>query len=218
MGFLDKNSEVIDMILTAEGRRLLSEGDLDFTYYSFMDDEIDYNPFVSNSGSYSDADLKLFKTRQIEESPVGEALSGMFKGSNYLSKDTVNGQSFLFTMPQGSSVIPRMTVSPVGSGSIIVKQRKVQSVILKKASNGSIIEKIGPTDVGYEKFDSSNFAISLDVLDSFSPEKREGFLISIFKSGSDGLVQVDSKRDSSGIRTYSNDMSLFIDLAGSNKE
>jgi len=41
---LDKQSRVVDFTLTERGRKLFAAGELDFTYYAFFDDGIDYDP------------------------------------------------------------------------------------------------------------------------------------------------------------------------------
>ena len=51
MGLLDKNDRIIDLVLPSEGRRQLSLGELEFKYFSVFDDEVDYDPYVANSGS-----------------------------------------------------------------------------------------------------------------------------------------------------------------------
>jgi chorismate mutase len=43
MAFLDKKERVLDIVLTQEGRKLLAQNDLDFAYYAFSDDGIDYS-------------------------------------------------------------------------------------------------------------------------------------------------------------------------------
>jgi len=42
MGLLDKKEHILNLILTQHGRKRLSEGNLNVSYYAFLDDEIDY--------------------------------------------------------------------------------------------------------------------------------------------------------------------------------
>lgn len=50
MAFINPKERVLDIKLTEKGRELLSKGKLKVKYYSFFDDEIDYQAF-SLSGS-----------------------------------------------------------------------------------------------------------------------------------------------------------------------
>lgn len=51
MGFLDSKEEMMQIILTDHGRSLLSKGKFNIRYYSFSDDEVDYQPLYDASGS-----------------------------------------------------------------------------------------------------------------------------------------------------------------------
>lgn len=50
MAFLDTKEEMLKLILTEYGKRKLSEGKLNIKFYSFFDDEVDYQTLYS-SGS-----------------------------------------------------------------------------------------------------------------------------------------------------------------------
>lgn len=50
MSFLDSKERIMDILLTQEGRKRLSQGNLQIKYYRFFDDEVDYQtPFFINS-------------------------------------------------------------------------------------------------------------------------------------------------------------------------
>lgn len=49
MAFLDKKERILDIVLTEEGRKLLAQNDLDFAYYAFSDDGIDYSGSLNAS-------------------------------------------------------------------------------------------------------------------------------------------------------------------------
>lgn len=68
MGYLDKQSRVIDVVLTECGRRLYALGKLDFAYFGLFDDMIDYDP-VKASGSFTDDE----RDQQAEATPILEA-------------------------------------------------------------------------------------------------------------------------------------------------
>lgn len=42
MSFLDPKERILDITLTEEGRKKLSQGKLQVKYYRFFDDEVDY--------------------------------------------------------------------------------------------------------------------------------------------------------------------------------
>lgn len=54
MGFVDNKDKILEIILTDYGRKLLSKGELVIKYYSFGDDEIDYEVLSGYSGSTGD--------------------------------------------------------------------------------------------------------------------------------------------------------------------
>jgi len=104
MAILDQKERIIDLVLTDKGRELLSQDELDFTYYSFSDDGINY------SGS-------LTVISDITAVPSGTTLD------NYLhrniafecsqmknkSKEEPNDLNyFLFTISSNSKTLPEI--------------------------------------------------------------------------------------------------------------
>lgn len=62
MGFLDPKERVLDIILTQQGKKLLSQGKLIIKYYSFTDTEVDYevlSGYTSRSAAVVSASLNL---------------------------------------------------------------------------------------------------------------------------------------------------------------
>lgn len=200
----------MDVVLTDYGKELFSRGKLRFVYYAFSDDEIDYDPYISTSGSLSSAQLSASKIVKIEDTLVREAVKGYEQGMDRAARDRTNISRKLYTIPQGQLVLPEMTMNPtVSSGTLEVKQRKVQEVYIKKTSTGTVTEKLGPYDRGFEKSQKSSFDVSF-TYEGF-PLVSEGFLVKVFHSGSNGINEVVAKRDLENDVSYMNDMKLFVD-------
>ena len=211
-GFLDKNTRIVDMVLTDYGRELHSQGKLEFTYYAFSDDEVDYDPYIHNSSSLSSTELTSSKEQQIDATLVREAVFGLSKDTSPAGKDSTNIQNLMFTMPQGQTVLPEVEFAPdLTSGSIDTKQQKLQEVFVTLDQFGNIISKLGPFDLGFRKFDGSRLSFDMKVRDFFDRAAHEGYLVRVFTSGSDGLREVKSKRDINNALSYMCDLRLFRD-------
>ena len=212
MGFLDKNNRVIDMVLTDYGRELYSKGELEFTYYAFSDDGVDYDPFIADSGSLTSVKLQEEKDDQIAATLVREASFGLHKGENFVAKDETNIQNLLFTVPQGQKIVPEMILSPVlSTGSIAAKQQKVVERTVTRDKDGNAINTINEYDRGYRKFAAQRFRIDIETEDFFAKASREGYSIKIFESGSSGLTEVKHKRDVRNTISFSKDLQLYKD-------
>lgn len=95
MGFLDKKERILDVVLTDKGREQLSKNQLNFTYYAFSDEGIDYSgSFSDTSGSSVSIDDYMFRNLAPEV---------------YLKKDD-ELDSFLYTVPSRSKVLPEFVV------------------------------------------------------------------------------------------------------------
>jgi len=69
MGFQDNSGDIIfDVVLTDEGRKLLSEGSFTITHFKCADDEINYGLFDSNTGS-------AYQDLQILQTPIFESFT-----------------------------------------------------------------------------------------------------------------------------------------------
>jgi hypothetical protein len=209
-GFLDNKTQVMDVVLTNYGKELFSRGKLRFVYYTFSDDDVDYNPYISTSGSMSDVALSASKVSKIEDTLVREAVVGYERGVDKVGKDQTNIYRKLYTIPQGQTILPEVTMNPtVSSGTLDVKQRKIQEVYVKKLPSGAITEKLGPYDRGFEKTQKSGFDVTF-TYEGF-PVVTEGFMVKVFHSGSNGVAEVIAKRDFENDVSYMNDIKLFVD-------
>ncbi|MBV8072367.1 MAG: hypothetical protein JO270_20865 [Acidobacteriaceae bacterium] len=214
-GFLDKNTQVVDMILTMEGKRLLSRGELQFVYFALFDDEIDYDPYISQSGSMTAAQLSGTKNDLIEIQPIREAVSGYRSGMNMSGSDFTNVHRPLFTMKQGAQYLPRLSASdaPLIPATMEVKQQKHQVLYTKTDQYGNVVQQQGPIDMGYDRFDSQDVNFRMELLPlEVSPDKQnqEGVLVRIFKTGSEGIVEVKDRRDTNNDMAFSNDLILYV--------
>ena len=154
MGFLDKNEDVIDMVLTGVGQKLLSQGKLRFVYWMPFDDEVDYDPYVAASGSMSVAEVTSSKVLQTENGLVREAVSG-YKDINPFHLDRTNVNRPLFSIPQGQTTIPKIVkVHRTGSATIDLKLQKVVDWYSKKDHRG---DKVADeyVDRGFQHFGTS---------------------------------------------------------------
>ena len=212
MGILDKNTRVIDMILTDCGKELYSKGELEFSYYAFSDGGVDYDPYITNSGSLTPDQLTEEKENQISATIVREAVFGHQGGKNFESKDETNIRNLLFTVPQGQTIVPEMTFTPdLISGSIETKQQKVIERSVTKDKSGVVINILSEVDRGYRKFKSQKLVIDAEIEDFFEKSSRDGFTLRVFESGSSGLSELVYKRDNRNIVSYSNDLQLHKD-------
>lgn len=212
MGILDKDTRIIDMVLTDEGRELYSKGELEFSFYAFSDDGVDYDPYISNSGSLTDDQLEDEKNDQIAATMVRECVFGHQGGTNSNALDKTNIRNLLFTVPQGQRIVPEMVMTPdLVSGSIEVKQQKVVERSTTRDADGNIINEIAESDRGYRKFKSQKFTVEVDTDDFFERSARDGYSIRMFESGSDGLIEIKLKKDLRNIISVSNDIQLYKD-------
>lgn len=213
-GFLDPKERIVDVVLTGLGKRLLSRGDLHFTYWIPYDDEIDYDPYVSNSGSLLSSDLAAAKISLTEEPLIREAASGYSRGMNMLSKDQTNVQRPLHTIPSGQTVLPGLKLDGLddsGGLSITIDQKNVN---VRNLDSDIAVSKI--RSVGIVRSNSSESEIMASYSQDGYPRDfdLEGILITVHASSSDGYSEVLSNVDSSGSTIFRND--LVISASGSN--
>ncbi len=218
MGILDSNTRVVDFVLTQEGRKLRSQGKLKFVYFSVSDDDTDYQPFISNSGSLTAAAYTSSVNLQIENSLVLEAVNG-YENKNLFGKDQINIKRNLFTVPQGQTIVPKIiTMHRTGTVELNSQQRIVSDVFEKKDSNGNVTEMIGPVVRGYERFNSSKFTFEYQYTpDSFPKEyELEGLLIKTYLSTSNGYIPTHHKFDGNDDVSFRNDFKIVKNQENNN--
>ncbi len=208
-GFLDRQTRIVDMVLTGRGKDLLSRGELNFCYWIPFDDEINYDPFISSSGSMGLAQLSASIDVEIENTPVREATTG-YRYTNSSGSDFTNVHRPMYTMPQGQQVLPRAVFPVTGSRDLNTKQRRVQRVYHTRDADGRYLNTIDPVDIGVERFDPTRFSLDMSYTnDSFPHDfNPEGFHVRLYRSGSMGLTEVSPKRDMNNDIAYNNDVKV----------
>jgi len=214
-GFLDKNTRIIDMVLTSHGKQLLSRGDLRFCYWIPFDDEIDYQPFLSESGSLSEEFLSSSIYQAIETTPIREATTG-YRAFNRSGSDFTNVHNPIFTKALDQYVLPRTSFPITAARTVESKQRKVERIYQNRDEDGKFENSIQPRDLGIERYDSSTFTIELSYTrDSFPVDfQPEGFFLRMMKSGSSGWTEVRPRRDMGNDLSYNNDLLIFTGRKG----
>jgi hypothetical protein len=203
-GFLDKETRVIDMVLTAEGRKLLSKGELNFIYWMPFDDEVDYDPFIADSGSLSATELSASIDRQLEATLVQEANRGYARTSLRV-EDRTNVYRPIFTIPQGQTILPKLVaIHRTSSLEISIPQEKVVDKHM-----GPILASIY-ADRGYRTFNSTRAYLEYSYTPGSFPDghSHEGFLVRVYESGSSGFREIDPRYDMDGQVSYKNDLRL----------
>lgn len=212
-GFLDKRARVVDMILTARGRDLLSRGDLSFFYWSAFDDEVDYDPFIHNSGSLDELSYEDRRRELIEGTPVREALPG-YRSGNSRAEDHTNALRVIFDMPQGQTLLPSMSASVDTEITLESKQRKMVQTRVVRDSSNNVIVRDGPYELGFEKYDAQEVGFDYSYVPGSFPEekKTEGFLLRVYESGSEGLREIQAKRDSQNRIAFNSDLEVRAEV------
>ncbi len=182
MGYLDKQSRVIDFILTERGRKLYSTGQLDFTYFALLDDGVDYDPW--STGSMSPAEREL----QVEALPMFEA---PFVRDTRATRDPLEPVSHLFTAAANYTTVPAIS-SPLDGAQLTLGGDQQQA------------------DGTYTRTGTSLAQIDLSLVGGVEPN-NPGFIVRVFASGSNGLVPLGLRRDLQGRRSYDPFIAVAID-------
>ena len=208
-GFLDKNNQIIDMVLTGEGRYLLSRGELDFMYWVAFDDEVDYSPYVGNSSSLDSLQLSASIVASIEDTCPREPTTG-YRRYNRLGVDHTSVLHPIFEMPHGQTVLPRVMPISTHSGSITIDQQKVFDLYEETDEKGNVVQSI-QQDVGVERTNASSAAYELGFAkDSFpAGHTYEGFLVRVYESGSDGLNEIGQQNDLKNDVSFGSELKIF---------
>ena len=209
-GFLDRNTRVLDMVLTSHGKSLLSKGQLRFCYWVPYDDEVDYQPYIAESGSLLPDQLSASIYLSIEDTPVREATTG-YKNLNAKGEDFTNVRNPIFTKSQGQKVLPRAAFPVDADRGVESLQRKVQRMYVDRDASGKQLNTLQPVDLGVERFGSTSLTLEFAYKrDSFPTDfEPDGFLVKMFRSGSNGLVEVLPRRDMSNFNAFKNDLRVI---------
>lgn len=195
MAFLDKNDRVYDILLTEDGIRALSRGQLNYSYFVVFDDEIDYDPFLPLSSSYSQEQLVEERNKQIEETLLLESPVIKAKSSRIDNEQSLAPRYNLFDAADGFKIIPKFLANPSGSFSIEVQQQTVD-------------------DKKYHYYRGKSTQVSISAKlegDNEQSSISSGFEIEYFSSGSTGLVPFDAKRDKLQRDLFEDQIIIFSD-------
>lgn len=133
MGLIDKKEKIIDFQLTDKGRELLSKNQLNFSYYAFSDDSVDYSGSLSSSAMISGSNLDDYiHTNTFAFEPLRQ------------NNKAIN--NFLFTMPIQNDVVTQFNQNVTGS--ITLKRNYETETIENIINNAEEIDAlIGREDV-----------------------------------------------------------------------
>lgn len=131
MGFLDQKERVLDVVLTDLGRDLLSRNQLNFTYYAFSDEGIDYSGSLSSSTMLSST-LDNYIHKQMA-----------FEADQRIDQDL---RSFLYTIPPDRQVLPEFKISAnLTSSTTLERQYTINTMILQQNKPTKTVNQ--PVDV-----------------------------------------------------------------------
>lgn len=173
MGFLDRQSRVVDIVLTERGRKLFSTGKLDFAFFGLFDDGIDYDPY-SPDGLDADG-----RRTQIDSTPMTEVRSVPDVRSLAAPGEPRN---HVFTAAADYSEIPRLSIPAQG------EQFTVQGDQRRQGES-------------YARTASSVAGIDLVMSGDVEPGGQSGFIVRVFSSASSGLSPLELRLDMSGRRS-----------------
>lgn len=183
MAYLDRQSRVIDVVLTERGRKLYSTGRLDFSYFGLFDDLIDYDP-VCASGSF-DHDSR---EQQIEATPIMEA---PFIQDTRGMTAPMEPRSHLFTAAPGYVQIPTM-IHPINGDTV--------DLMADQRRDGGVYRRTG-----------TNLAqIDMDVIGD-TERGNPGFIVRVLSSGSNGTTDLGFRRDLDARRAVDPFIAVVID-------
>jgi len=114
MGFINQKERVFDVVLTHEGRELLAKNQLNFSFYAFSDDGIDYSGSFASS-SFSTGTLDNYVHRNIA-----------FESRQMKNKDL---NYFLYTIPAGKKILPNMNINLSGN---VTLERRYQTQTIRE--------------------------------------------------------------------------------------
>lgn len=181
MGFLDRKSQVVDVVLTIRGRRLFADGKLDFAYVSFFDDGIDYDPISTGTLTDSDRETLIHSTPMLEAWVVPDRRTPNIR---------LEPQWQVFGASSEYRGVPR-TLLPLSGSQVDLRCDQVQ------------------VDGAFMRSATGFAQIKLEVSDGTLPS--EGFSVHVYSSGTDGLRELDPRRDLQGRRALDPFVAVSID-------
>jgi hypothetical protein len=108
MGFLNQKEQILEITLTDRGRDLLSQNQLNFIYFAFSDEELNYSGSLAATNSNLSASIDNIVFRNFS-----------FEGTQRKNQDL---KSFLYTIPPGTKKIPELTKTTPSTTPITLKR------------------------------------------------------------------------------------------------
>lgn len=131
MAFLDQKERILDVVLTDYGRELLAKNQLNFVFYCFSDEGIDYSGSLSASMRVSST-LDNYIRRDVS-----------FEADQ--RQNITDLKSFLYTIPAEKQILPEFKISVDLTSSIELERKyQINTLILQNKST-TIVNK--PIDV-----------------------------------------------------------------------
>lgn len=182
MAFLDRKSRVVDITLTGRGRELFALGELDFAYYAFFDDGIDYDPWASGSLTDDERDEIIHESPMLESPLVPDRRTSIIP---------LEPTSFVFKAMPDYGAVPRMLEpNPTGSSAILR---------CDQFSSGSSFIRTG----------TSLAMVPLQL--SSEADGQGGFSVHFHVSGTNGLSELRTRTDLRGRRALDPFVAVSID-------
>jgi hypothetical protein len=132
MALLDPKERVLDVILTDYGRELLAQNRLNFTYYAFSDEGIDYSGSIATKNFTGSIDQMVFRNFSFEENQKS-------------TKQNLDLKNFLYTVPTKTSKIPEFVISPTTGSTITLVRHFYKENFSTQNSNFTFYSR--PLDV-----------------------------------------------------------------------
>lgn len=120
MSFLDQKEVIYDVVLTDRGRELMARNQLNFQYYAFSDEGVNYTEHLSSSLVLSQSIDNLVRKNLF------------FESDQRKDRDL---KSFLYTIPIGKKVLPRVNIE---NGNVYL----TSSTTLERRYSVGTLEKI----------------------------------------------------------------------------
>jgi len=172
----------VDIVLTGRGRELFARGELDFAYYAFFDDGIDYDPWSTGSLTDEEREELIYSTPMLEAPFVPDRRSSIIP---------LEPTSFVFKAAPDYGTVPRLLQpNPTGSQAVLR---------CDQFSSGSSFIRTG-TSLAVVPMELSAEAAGAD-----------GFSVHFFVSGTNGLSELRTRNDLRGRRALDPFVAVSID-------
>lgn len=134
MGFIDRQSRVLDVVLTERGRRLFANGELEFAYVAFFDDGIDYDPYSTGSLTDLERDELIRSTPMLEPAVVPDRRA---------AQPILEPTGHLFKASPGYQGVPAVTAPSQGSRFDLRCRQEALEGVFRRFATGFIQIDLG---------------------------------------------------------------------------